>query len=65
MASLNLTIEYQPGLLVQSMMIARRLGVRFSPRLVAWAMQRSGYVRLGDGPWQRVRPNLQLRRGNR
>lgn len=63
MASLNLEIEYQPGLLVQTMIVLRRLGVRFGPRFVAWAMQRSGHVRLGNGPWLRVRPNLQLRGG--
>lgn len=61
MNRLTADIQYRPGLLVHVLMIVRAMGFRLPARLVAWSMQRSGKVRIGNGPWHKVQPNLRLR----
>lgn len=57
--NITLDIQYRPGLLIRAM------GFRLPARFIAWAMQRSGKVRIGNGPWMPVRPGLRLRRADR
>lgn len=61
MASINIPIQYKPGPLTRAMRFARRLGIRFPRWFIVWAMQHSGHVRVGSGPWMLVCPNLPLR----
>ena len=61
----TIDVHYRPGLLIRALMIVRAMGIRLPARFIAWAMQRSGKIRLGDGPWMPVRPGLPLRRAAR
>lgn len=60
--NLTFNVEYRTGLLGRAALafalLLARVRVRPPVRLVVWAVNRSSFIRIGNGGWRRFSPGL-------
>ena len=62
--TINLPVCHRVGLLGKAAIglayLATRFGLELPLSVLVWAVNRSSYVKVGDGPWQRMKLDLKV-----